>query len=93
MRHRRRRQNKNKKEPALFIKHEAPVIPNNTKHPNTQSVPDLTTETKKQTKKHYSSNWGQAVKVADIFADYINPAIYILFSAVYFMNGIIISHY
>ena len=92
MRRRRHRQNKNKKEAALFTKHEAPSVPNNTKQPNTQAVSDHTSKNIEQTKKHQSGNWGKAVKVADIFADYINPAIYVMFSVVYFIIGIIISY-
>ena len=90
---RRRRHRQKKKEAAFFTKHEAPVVPNNTKQPNTQVVSPLTTKTMEHTKKHHSGNWGNAVKVADIFADYINPAIYVMFSVVYFINGIIISYY
>ena len=93
MRRRRHRQKRNKKEPTLFTKQEGPLAPNNTKQPNTRMVSEQTTETMEQTKKHHSSNWGKVVQVADIFAGYINPSIYVLFSVVYFINGIIISYY
>ena len=77
----------------MFTKRQALVVPNNTKHPNAQLVSDQTTQTKEKKKKYHSGNWGKAVKVAHIFADYINPAIYVMFSVVYFINGIITSNY
>ena len=75
---RRRLKNKKKKKLSLFTKPDAQVIP--------ISVP----EKKKPPKKQTSDSWGNTVKVANVIAWYVNPAMYILFSVVYFMVGMTI---
>ena len=87
MRRKRQNKKKNKEKPTVSIKPEAQVIQNKTKCSNAKVVPELTTEIKKQNKKHHSDKRGSAVRVAGIIADVINPAMYILFSIVYFMIG------
>ena len=75
---RHRLKNKKKKKVALFTKPEAQVITNN--------IP----EKKKPPKKQTSDSWGNTVKVANVIAWYVNPAMYILFSVAYFMVGMTI---
>ena len=93
MRRRRDRQRKIKEEPTLFTKPVAQVTPNKTKRQVAKVVPDQAIEVKQQTMRRSYDDWSKAVKVADIIADYINPAIYILFSLVYFFIGMIINIY
>ena len=78
MRCRRHRQNKRREEPILF------------KKPEEKVVPQKNSETRKQTKKTHSGNWGYTVKVAKVIAWYVNPAFYIIFSVVYFAIGMAI---
>ena len=78
LRRRRHRQTKSKDTSLLFTKPEDQVVP-------TQNL-----ETKKDTKKHHSNMWSNVVKVADVIAWYVNPAIYVLFAAVYFTIGMAI---
>ena len=75
---RRRLKNKKMKKVALFTKPDAQVVPIN--------VP----EKKKPSKKQTSDSWGNTVKVANVIAWYVNPAMYILFSVAYFMVGMTI---
>ena len=88
MRQMRQHKRKNKEKPILFAKPEPKVIPNRTKRSHAKVVPDSATEIKKLTKKHHSCNWDSAVMVVGIIADVINPAMYIIFSVVYFMIGL-----
>ena len=46
-----------------------------------------TSHKKKPAKKHETDNCCNSVKVAYVIACYVNPAIYILFSVVYFSVG------
>ena len=48
-------------------------------------------EKKEPSKKHKSDSWGNTVLAANVIAWYVNPAIYILFSGVYFLGGMTLS--
>ena len=86
MRSRRPRPNRENKEPILFTKPNDPVVPKQNSETKTQTKK----QTKKKTKKNRSGSWGHAIKVAIVIAWYVNPAAYILFSAVYFTVGMTI---
>ena len=76
---RRLRQKKKLKELALFRKPEVEGI--------TSDIPVKKTHKKK----HKTDSWGNTVMVANVIAWYINPAIYVLYSVVYFMVGLTVG--
>ena len=67
------------------------VVEKETTRRKNQVVPEQAKEIKMRTKKHQSLNWGKAVQITEIMAIYINPAIYILFSVLYFISGFLMS--
>ena len=89
----RRRHTQRRKEVDLtmFIKPAVRGDETETKRPKNQVVPEQIKETKMRTKKHHYFNWGKAIQITEIMAIYINPAIYILFSVVYFIIGFLMS--